>query len=73
MSFLNHEQVVLLRERADAGTPEVIQLAGQLRADAQLASLFEKPLNIRGNIMRKTPLLQRGSQPAGEKEVFLRL
>ncbi|ECL8479805.1 hypothetical protein FTZ03_22815 [Salmonella enterica] len=37
------EQVVLFRQLAGTRTPEVIQLAGQLRADAQLASLFQSP------------------------------
>lgn len=65
------EQFVLLRQLAGAGTPEVVQLADQLRADAQLMALFQQPLDVRRNIVRKAPLLHRGGQPAGEKEVFL--
>lgn len=34
------EQVILLRQFAGAGTPELVQLAGQLCNDTQLASLF---------------------------------
>ncbi len=65
------EKVVLLRQFAGAGSPEVVQLAGQLRADAQLASLFKQPLEVRCDIARKTSLLQRSRQPSGEKEIFL--
>ena len=65
------EQIVLFSQLAGAGAPEVIQLAGQLRADAQLTPLFQKLLDIGGNITRKPALLQRSRKPSGEKEVFL--
>ena len=53
------EQIVLLRQLAGAETPEVIQLAGQLRADAQQAPLLQKPFNIGCNIARKSVLLRK--------------
>lgn len=65
------EQVVLPGQLTCTGTPEVIQLAGQLRADAQLAPLLQKPFDIGCNITRKPALLKRSRQPSGEKEVFL--
>lgn len=36
------EQIVLFRQLAGAGTPEVIQFTGQLRTDTQLAPLLQK-------------------------------
>ncbi|NNI12927.1 hypothetical protein C2772_10890 [Pasteurella multocida] len=65
------EQVILRRQLPGAGTPEVVQLTGQFSIDAQLSALFQKPLDVRGHVTRKTTLLQCCRQPAGEKEIFL--
>jgi len=65
------EQIVLFRLLASAGTPEVIKFTGQLRADTQLAALFQQPLDVRIYLPCEAPLLQRGRQPAGDKEIFL--
>lgn len=40
------EQIIPFRQLAGAGTPEVIQLAGQLCPDAQLAALLQHPLDV---------------------------
>ena len=61
------EQVILRRQLPGAGTPEVVQLTGQFSIDAQLSALFQKPLDVGGNITRKAALLQRRRQPPGEK------
>ena len=65
------EQIILLRQLAGTGMPQVIKLSGQLRIDAQLTPLFKQLLNVGSDIARKTTLSQRGRQPAGEKEIFL--
>ena len=47
------EQIILLRQLAGTGMPQVIQLTGQLRIDAQLTALFKQPLNVGSDIARK--------------------
>ncbi|EKA6839837.1 hypothetical protein OL102_001393 [Salmonella enterica] len=59
------EQVVLFSQLIGTGTPEVIQLAGQLRADAQLASLLQKLFNVGRDITRNSALIQFARPPAG--------
>ncbi|CAD6024542.1 Uncharacterised protein (plasmid) [Escherichia coli] len=65
------EQVILFRQLTGEGTPKVIELTGQLCANTQMAALLQHPLDIWSDIARETSLLQRGCQPAGQKEIFL--
>nr|URZ91888.1 hypothetical protein [Klebsiella pneumoniae] len=65
------EQVVLFRQLAGAGAPEVIHFFGQSGLDAMPSPLSQQPADVLRDLPRKTPLLQGRGQPAGEKEVCL--
>ncbi|TQN75424.1 UNVERIFIED_ORG: hypothetical protein FHU00_5036 [Citrobacter freundii] len=50
-------QKLVVNAFAGTGTPEIVQFSGQFRTNAQLTPLFQKPLDVGGNISRKSPFL----------------
>lgn len=64
-------QVVLRQQVSAARTPQVFQLAGQVRAHALFAPLLQQPAHVARKLFAKTPLLLSHGQPPRQEQAFL--